>query len=82
MATATLTRIKMTGWKLRSLMADRKITNQELADRLLKETGRPRHRQTITRWRNSDKMPLIDGDDLDALLKILECSRDDLLGKE
>jgi DNA-binding Xre family transcriptional regulator len=69
-----------TGWRLRALMAEKRITNQQLADRLQEITGKPRHRQTITRWRNADTMPLLDGKDLDALQQILECSRDDLLG--
>lgn len=52
-------------WRLRTLMADYKISNVELADELGK------HRVTVAKMKSEDKMPRMDGDDLDALCKAL-----------
>jgi DNA-binding Xre family transcriptional regulator len=77
----TLLKTRMpTGWKLRQIMADRKITNEEVAERVTALTGRSRHWATISRWRQSDVMPKIDGYDLEALCQTLGCTRDELLG--
>jgi DNA-binding Xre family transcriptional regulator len=70
-----------TGWKLRQLIADRKITNEEVATKLEEITKRKKHWTTISKWRQVDIMPKIDGVDLEALCQILECSRDELLGE-
>lgn len=70
-----------TGWKLRQIMADRKITNEEVSSQLETITGRRKHWTTISKWRQVDIMPKIDGIDLDALCQVLECSRDELLGE-
>ena len=57
-----------TGWKLRQLMADKKLGNQNVADALARLTGRNRHWTTISRWKQCDVMPKIDGIDLEALV--------------
>ena len=69
-----------TGWKLRQIMADKKLGNQDVADALARLTGRNRHWTTISRWKQCDVMPKIDGIDLEALVKALGCTRDQLLG--
>jgi DNA-binding Xre family transcriptional regulator len=71
-----------TGWKLRQIMADRKMTNEDLAAALRKATGRNTHWTTISRWKQADVMPKIDGIDLHGLLDALKCTRDELLGAE
>jgi DNA-binding Xre family transcriptional regulator len=68
-----------TGWKLRQLMADRRVTNEELADKITELTGRSRHWTTVSRWRQADVMPKIDGYDLEAICQILECDQNELL---
>ena len=67
-------------WRLRQIMADKKITNQELSERLKAITGRETHPVTISRWKQVDIMPKIDGIDLDGLVVALGVSRDVLLG--
>jgi DNA-binding Xre family transcriptional regulator len=69
------------GWKLRQLMADRRVTNEEMADKITEITGRSRHWVTISRWRQADSMPKIDGQDLEAIIQVLNCTRDELLGE-
>ncbi len=75
-------RLVPTRWKLRQIMADKKMTNEEVATRLRAATGRNTHWTTISRWKQADVMPKIDGVDLDGLLYALKCTRDELLGAE
>lgn len=82
MITISPERLVPTRWKLRQIMADKKITNEELATRLRAATGRSTHWTTISRWKQVDVMPKIDGTDLDGLLYALQCTRDELLGAE
>ena len=72
------------GWKLRQLMADRRLTNEEVAEKItqLTERSRPLHWTTVSKWRQVDVMPKIDGYDLEALCLILECDRSELLGED
>ena len=74
--------IAVTGWNLRVLMAEKRLTNQQVADGIGRIAGGKRHWKTVSRWRQMDEMPSINGKELDALLEILECTRDELLGKE
>lgn len=62
-------------WKLRALMADRRITNAELS----KMVGL--HVNTISKWKNSNEMPRISGPEIDKLCEALKCSVFDLLGE-
>lgn len=55
----------MLRWRLREVMARGRITNRELADRLHK------HETSISRMKNSDTMPRMDGDELNSLCKAL-----------
>ena len=56
------------------------MTNEEVASQLRSITGRNTHWTTISRWKGVDIMPKIDGVDLDGLVKVLGCTRDELLG--
>jgi len=69
-------------WLLRQIMADRKLTNEQVASRLSEITKRNRHWTTMSRWKQYDVMPKIDGIDLDGLCEVLGCSRDELLGSQ
>lgn len=71
---------QMSVWKLRQIMADKKLSNEDVASRMRERTGRKTFWTTISRWKQLDAMPKIDGTDLDALVAALECKRDDLLG--
>lgn len=51
----------MIRWKLRELMARAKITNRELAQYL------GVHETSVSRMKNTDKMPRMDGDSIDSL---------------
>lgn len=55
----------MLRWRLRELMARGRITNRELAERLQK------HETSISRMKNSDTMPRMDGDELNSLCNAL-----------
>lgn len=55
----------MLRWRLRELMARGRITNRELAERLQK------HETSISRMKNSDTMPRMDGDELNSLCNTL-----------
>jgi hypothetical protein len=57
------------GWQLRQLMADRKMTNEELAKFISKSTGKKKHSVTISRWRQEDIMPKLDGKELGAIIE-------------
>jgi DNA-binding Xre family transcriptional regulator len=77
---ALTTLLNRSVWKLRQIMADKKLSNEEVASRMRERTGRKTFWTTISRWKQLDVMPKIDGTDLDALVAALECKRDDLLG--
>lgn len=68
--------IVMVNWKLRQLMADRRIGNGELAEAV------GVHTNTIYRWRMVDEMPKINGEELERLCRALNCSVGQLLGIE
>ena len=55
----------MLRWRLREIMARGRITNRELAERLHK------HETSISRMKNSDIMPRMDGDELNSLCNAL-----------
>jgi DNA-binding Xre family transcriptional regulator len=74
--------IAMSVWRLRQIMADKRITNQQLADKINAITGKKVHTVTISRWKNVDVMPKINGTELDAIIKALGVSRNELLGEE
>lgn len=56
---------QMIRWKLNELMARHRITNRSLGEQLGK------HETSVSRMRTTDKMPRIDGDDLNELCKAL-----------
>ena len=60
-------------------MAGNKMTNENVASGMRNITGRNTHWTTISRWKGVDIMPKIDGVDLDALIQVLDCTRDELL---
>lgn len=60
-------------WKLREIMARKKITNRELAKRL------GLHETSIARLKASDTMPRINGKSLKNICRALECTPIDLL---
>jgi DNA-binding Xre family transcriptional regulator len=72
----------MSVWNLRQLMADRKLTNEEVAANLRQLTGKETHWTTVSRWKSRDIMPAIDGSMLDALCTTLKCKRKELLGDD
>lgn len=55
----------MLRWRLREIMARGRITNRELAQRF------HRHETSISRMKNSDTMPKMDGDELNSLCNVL-----------
>jgi DNA-binding Xre family transcriptional regulator len=64
-------------WRLDLLMRDREITDQVVAKRL---GVTPR---TVARWREAQVLPsTINVDRFDALLKLLNCSRNELWDNE
>ena len=68
--------IIMVNWKLRQLMADRRIGNVELA------VAVGVHANTIGKWKAVDEMPKINGEELERLCRALNCSVGQLLGIE
>lgn len=72
MATATLIR-----WKLRSVMADRRMTNVRLAELM------GVNRVTISGWANSDEVPAFRNfnETLDSLCRHLDCKVADLIDR-
>ena len=62
-------------WKLRAIMADRQITNSDLAHKV------GLHVNTISKWKNMNEMPKISGPELDELCTALKCTVMDLLGE-
>lgn len=63
-------------WKLRQLMADRQISNVELAHAVNV------HANTISRWKSVNEMPKISGHEIDLICKALNCTTAQLLGME
>lgn len=63
----------MIRWRLRVVMADRGITNEELAEKL------NIHRVTVSNMKNAKQMPHIGGERLNSLCKVLNCSPWDLI---
>lgn len=70
----------MSVWRLRLIMADKQITNHELSKRINEITGRNTHPVTISKWRQQNTMPKIDGIELDAIVDALGVTRNELLG--
>ena len=54
-------------WKLRQMMADRRITTKALA----KAVGV--HKNTVSRWKDYDEMPKIDAEELKKICSVLQC---------
>ncbi|WP_299405420.1 helix-turn-helix transcriptional regulator [Acaryochloris sp. IP29b_bin.148] len=71
----TMTVLARMKWKLRAIMADRKISIHELAEQANFSAS------TITRWRKVDEMPKISGPEMDRLCDALKCEDIDLIGK-
>ena len=69
----TITLVK---WKLRQLMADRQVSNIELADAVKV------HANTISRWKTANEMPKISGHEIDLICRALNCTTAQLLGME
>ncbi len=64
---------RMIRWRLRVLMAEKKINNKTLAE----QTGI--HPTTISRLKNTDELKQISGEVLNALCNSLECTPNDLI---
>lgn len=62
-------------WRLNILMAERRLTNKELGDRIGK------HEVSVSRMRARDDMPRLDGAELDVLCGALNCRVCDLIEK-
>ena len=60
-------------WRLRQMMAERRITNVDLAERIGK------HPNSITYLRRTDTMPRVDAELLESLCNALNCDISDLL---
>ncbi len=74
MTTITIDRQKsVLKWRLREMMARKKVTNRELASYLQV------HETTIARMKSPDVMPKIDGNTLSLICKYLDCDISDLL---
>jgi len=54
-------------WKLREIMARERVSATHLASLM------GVHRVTLTNWKNSDKVPPLDGDRLNDLCRFLGC---------
>lgn len=63
----------MIRWKLAVVMAERKISNKELALLIGK------HPKSVSRLKLHDRFPKIDESTLDALCKALKCQPGDLI---
>lgn len=63
----------MIRWRLRVIMADRKINNKVLSEK----TGIPY--SSLSRLKNSDELKTIDGEILNALCHVLNCTPSDLI---
>lgn len=54
-------------WKLRQLMADRQVSNKDLAEIV------GVHPNTISRWRSENEMPKVDSSELTKICGALKC---------
>lgn len=54
-------------WKLRQLMADRQISNKDLAEMV------GVHPNTISRWRSANEMPKVDSSEVTKICNALNC---------
>jgi len=63
----------MLRWRLREIMAAKRITNRKLAAMV------DMHEVTISKLKTVDTMPRIDGESLEKILKALDCKLTDLL---
>lgn len=63
-------------WKLREVMARKKITNRDLAKEM------DMHEGSISRLKAADEMPRLDGKTLERLCEALGCDLEDLLERE
>lgn len=60
-------------WRLRRVMADRKVTNQSLAQQI------GMHPVSISKLKNTDTLPQIGGETLAKLCDALRCVPSDLI---
>jgi putative transcriptional regulator len=63
----------MIRWRLRQVMADRQISNRALAEAL------GVHEASVSNMKRRDTMPRIDGAQLDALCRALNCTPAELI---
>lgn len=63
----------MIKWNLNRIMAEKRITGRELAEKL------GVHQNTISRLRRAEVMPLLDSEKLSLLCELLNCHPCDLL---
>jgi putative transcriptional regulator len=63
----------MIRWRLRQVMADRQISNRALAEAL------GVHEASVSNMKRRDTMPRIDGTQLDALCRALNCTPAELI---
>lgn len=63
----------MIQWRLRQVMADRKITNRALAGQI------GLHETSVSKLKQRDDMPRIDGGLLDKLCLVLNCNPSELI---
>lgn len=66
----------MIRWKLREVMARKKVTNRALAKAM------DMHQGSISRLKSADEMPRVDGKTLDRLCEALDCVLEDLIEQE
>jgi DNA-binding Xre family transcriptional regulator len=67
---------RQVAWKLRQLMAHKRIGNADLAKHL------GVHPNTVSRWKQADEMPKVSGAEIDGICGLLDCSVSQLLGIE
>lgn len=65
--------INMIKWKLRSVMAEKRVSIRDLAKA---SNFSP---TTISKWRDADLLPKIDAVDIDKLCRALGCKDEDLV---
>lgn len=63
-------------WKLREVMARKKVTNRDLAQAI------GIHEGSVSRLKSADEMPRIDGKTLEQLCQVLNCELSDLIERE
>ncbi|WP_370623452.1 helix-turn-helix domain-containing protein [cf. Phormidesmis sp. LEGE 11477] len=69
----TLAVVRMIQWRLRQVMADRNITNRALAGQI------GLHETSVSKLKQRDDMPRVDGGLLDRLCLALNCGPSDLI---